>query len=97
MARKTYEVPFPLLSDPEARVLAAYKVVNQLDDKAAKWLIDKNLDIERFSGQTHHKLAIPSMFLISEDRKVVWAHADRNHRQRPPVVAVLDAIKGVKQ
>ena len=36
--------------------------------------------------------AIPAIFLIMQDGKVRWAHADRDYKTRPSVDRLLEAI-----
>ena len=94
--KKTYEVPFPLLSDPEAEVLSAYRVVNQLDGPGVKRLEGFGIDIVRWSKRRHHKIAIPSIFLIDEGGVVRFAHAARDHRTRPSNEALLAKLKELR-
>jgi peroxiredoxin len=88
-----YEVPFPLLSDPDAKVLDAYKVTNNLDGAGTERLKSIGIDIERWSKQKHHKIAIPSIFLIGKDKRVKWAHAAEDHKTRPNIDALIAALK----
>ena len=94
----SYEVPFPLLSDPEAVVHEAYHVANQLDDAGVKRLRGFGINIERWSKRKHHKIAIPSLFLVGKDGKVKSAHAAHDYKSRPAVPALLVALgKAQKQ
>jgi peroxiredoxin len=38
------------------------------------------------------KAAIPSVFLITKDGKVKWAHADRDYKRRPHVDDLLEVV-----
>jgi len=93
--RRTYDVPFPLLSDASAAVHTAYKVTNALNDAQLERLKGFGHDIPKWSGEGHKTIAIPSMFLIGKDRTVRWAHANKNHRTRPRVKPLLEALSQV--
>lgn len=91
----SYEVPFPLLSDPDVKVHEAYRVVDDLGDEGTARLEKLGIDIERWSKRKHHKIAIPAIFLIGKDKKVKWAHAAEDYKTRPaigPLVAALARV-----
>lgn len=97
---KAYEVPFPLLSDPELKAHEAYRVVQQVPPEGVKKLAEYGISLERWSKRKHHKIAVPSLFLLDRDLEVLWAHADRNHRRRPKLdqlLASLDQVEPKKQ
>lgn len=94
---KTYEVPFPLLSDPEAKVHEQFKVANDLNkgEKGHEWLKTKGIDVERWSKRKHHKVAIPSIFLIDQDLVVRFAHAAHDYKTRPKTEALVEKLKEI--
>jgi peroxiredoxin len=92
-----YEVPFPLLSDPDATVLTAYNVANEMKAPAVDKLAGMGFDVERWSKRKHHKIAIPAMFLIDEGGIIRFAHASRDHRTRPDEDALLAALAKLRQ
>lgn len=93
--KKTYDVPFPLLSDVDAEVHDQYRVANALDDAGVEQLKGYGIDIERWNQRKHHKIAIPSIFLIGKDMKVRFAHAAKDYKTRPPVDALLAKLKAL--
>ncbi len=94
-SRDHHDLPFQFLSDSDLVLHKAYKVGFQVGDAMHQRLKKKGMDIERYSGKDHHTIAVPSMFLI-ERGKVRWAHADTDHKKRPTLTKVLEAIDGVK-
>ena len=92
---KTYEVPFPLLSDADAKVHTEYKVVNELDDAGVERLKGFGIDVERWSKRKHHKIAIPSIFLIDEEGVVQFAHAAKDYKTRPDTDALVAKVKAI--
>lgn len=82
-------VPFPLLSDQDLTVHKLFNVLNVLDTETVARYEKWKLNIEDWSEREHHTIAIPSVFLIDENRMVRWAHAAHDHRTRPTVEQIL--------
>ena len=90
--KATYQIPFPVLSDTSAASLLAFHVVNKVDEPTLKKLNSFGIDLEHYSGQSHHEIAIPSLFLIDKTGKVRWAHSDPDFKVRPSTAQILAAI-----
>ena len=92
----TYAIPFPVLSDPELAAHRAYRVLHQADEAEFARLKGFGIDLEKASGQGHHVIAVPSIFVIDRKGVVRWAHADPDYKVRPSTAQVLAAIDGLK-
>jgi peroxiredoxin len=92
VTRNAYEVPFPVLSDPDLKAHEAFNVVLQLDAAGVARLAKYGHDIEKWSGKDHHKMAVPAVFLV-RDGKVAWAHVARDYKTRPSTEQLLTAVK----
>jgi peroxiredoxin len=92
----TYEIPFPVLSDPELVAHEAFRVVHAADDAATARLKSFGMDLEAASGKTHHKFAIPALFVLDRSFTVRWAHADPDYKVRPRSAQILGAIGGLR-
>jgi len=92
VTRNAYEVPFPVLSDPGLKAHEAFNVVLQLDAAGVARLAKYGYDIEEWSGEDHHKMAVPAVFLV-RDGKVAWAHVARDYKTRPSTKQLLTAVK----
>jgi len=97
VTQRAYDVPFPLLSDPDLKAHEAFKVVQQVPPEGVKKLAGYGIDLERWSKRDHHKIAVPAIFLLDAQLQVLWAHADRNHRRRPKLEQLLAAVDGLKK
>jgi peroxiredoxin len=93
--KATYAIPFPVLSDSDATMLEAFHVVNNVDDATLAKLKSLGVDLETYSGRSHHKIAIPSLFLIDRTGIVRWAHSDPEYKVRPSTAQILAAIDAV--
>jgi peroxiredoxin len=94
--KATYAIPFPVLSDSSAAMIEAFHVVNKVDDATLGALKGYGVDLESYSGKTHHEIAIPALFLIDTTGVVRWAHSDPDYKVRPSTAQILAAIDAAK-
>jgi len=92
VTRNAYEVPFPVLSDPDLKAHEAFNVVLQVGVAGVAGLALYGHDIEKWSGKDHHKMAVPAAFLV-RDGKVAWAHVARDYKTRPSAEQLLTVAK----
>ncbi len=88
----SWEIPFPVLSDPDLAAHTAWRVIHHADDAEVRKLAMFGIDVEASSGRAHHDFAIPSMFLVDKGGVVRWAHADPDYKVRPTVEQILSAM-----
>ena len=94
--KATYSIPFPVLSDSDATMIEAFHVVNHVDDATLAKMNGFGVDLEGYSGKTHHEIAVPSLFLIDRTGVVRWAHSDPDFKVRPSTAQILAAIDAAK-
>ena len=83
---------FPVVSDPKAEILDAYGLRYKVPDELAeKYLNEYKIDLEAHSGRTDHVIAVPATYVIAQDRRVVFAYADRYHEARSWLATQLRA------
>lgn len=92
LAQRQYEIPFPVLSDPQLSAHQAFKVVMQMSPELYQKYRDYGIDVEQWSGQSHHQFALASAFVVGADGRVQWAHVSADYRQRPSVAQLLGVI-----
>jgi peroxiredoxin len=90
--KATYAIPFPVLSDSDATMIEAFHVVNKVDDATFGKMKGFGVDLESYSGNAHHEIAIPALFLIDKTGVVRWAHSDPDFKVRPSTAQILSAI-----
>lgn len=90
-----YEIPYPVVSDPDLAVHEAFSVTYQAESEEVEKLAEHGMDIEASSGRDHNKYAIPSIFLIDSGGTVQWAHANRDYSIRPSPEQLLSVIDEV--
>ena len=89
-----HKLDFTLLSDTQAKSLKRYGVAFRVDDGMFGMMKDKyNIDLERSSGEKHHILPVPSVFLIDKDGKIVFVHSNPDYKLRMKGDEILAAAK----
>ena len=94
--RATYTVPFPLLSDQNAKAIAAFQLVKTVSGEELAKMKSFGVDLEHYSGTSQHQIAIPALFLIDRAGIVRWAHSDPDFKVRPNTAQILAAIDAAK-
>jgi peroxiredoxin len=85
---------YRLFSDPQAEAMKKFGVAYRLDDTTVTNYKQKyNVDLERSSGQTHHILPVPAVFILDRTGKIVFVHADPDYKMRMKGAEVLAAAK----
>lgn len=87
-----YDIPYPVLSDPDLTVHEAFDVAYQAEEEEVEQLAEHGMDIEEASGRDHNTYAIPSVFVIDSDGEVRWAHANRDYSIRPSPDQLLSVV-----
>lgn len=93
-----YTLPFPVLSDTDLSFVEGFRVARHVDDAELARLKGFGMDLEASSGQQHHVIAVPAIFLIDRGGVVRWAHSDTDYKTRPSIAqlfAALDAQPGL--
>ena len=85
---------YRLFSDPKAEAMKKFGVAYQVDDATVTNYKQKfNVDLERASGQTHHILPVPAVFILDRGGKIAFVHADPDYKVRMKGAEVLAAAK----
>lgn len=94
--KATYTIPFPVLSDPDAHAIEAFHLIKNVSPEELAKMRSFGIDLEAYSGRTHHQIAIPALFLIDRTGVVRWAHSDPDFKVRPSTAQILAAIDAAK-
>ncbi len=95
--QKKASLGMTLISDPTAAIIKRYQVVNQTSDSLVKTYKEQyNIDLEAASGQKHHIIAIPAVFTIAQDGKVVFAYVNEDYTIRAQSRDILSSLAKLK-
>lgn len=88
----TYEIPFPVLADPELEIHESFNVVYEASEEEVERLAGFGMDLEASSGRDHNSYAIPGVFIIDGEGTIQWAHANEDYSVRPSPEQLLTVI-----
>jgi len=92
------DLGYTLLSDSDATAAEAFGIAFTVPDElVAKYKNDYKIDLEAASGQTHHKLPHPSVFVVSPDGKIQFAYVNEDYKVRLEPEKILEAAKASVQ
>lgn len=74
---------YQLFSDSKAQAMRNFGVAFRVDDPTVSMYKDRfDIDLERSSGESHHILPVPSVFLIDKLEKIVFAYSNPDYKVR---------------
>ena len=89
-AKRDYD--FKIVSDPKAETLKAFNIVNKLDDKLVeKYKSAYKIDVEGDSGEKHHMVAHPAVFIIKKG-KITYADIHTDYKKRTKNFEIIDRL-----
>jgi peroxiredoxin len=94
--KEKYGIQGRFLSDSRMTAAQAFGVAYQVDAKTLKQLKDYGIDLEEASGENHHELPVPAVFIAGTDGviQLTYANPDYTVRIRPKM---LLAVAGTVQ
>ena len=88
-----HDLGFQLLSDSAMTAAVEFGLAWRMPNDMFEKYVGFGIDIEGASGQKHHVLPVPAVFLVGTDRVVHFQHVDPNHRVRLDAEVLLAAAK----
>jgi peroxiredoxin len=89
------DIDFMLVSDSRALALQAFGIAFRVDDPTLEKYQGFGIDLEQASGQKHHALPVPSVFVIDAAGVIQFAYVNPDYRTRVPLRLVRAAIEAV--
>jgi len=76
-------ISYSLLSDSNAATIEAFGLAFHMDDATVKIYKDQyQVDLEKASGQTHHNLPIPAVYIINADGTIGFSYSSPDYKVR---------------
>ncbi len=89
------KLDYTLLSDSKAAALRAFGIAFRVDDATIAKYQGYGIDLEKASGETHHILPVPSVFIIDRGHILQFAFTHPDYRVRVPGSVILAAAKAI--
>jgi peroxiredoxin len=88
------KLSYTIISDPKLAILKPYNVLFKVpEDLVKKYKESYSIDLEASSGEKHHTIAVPAVFVIGKDGRIVYAYADEDYKVRAPEKDIIEALK----
>ncbi len=93
-SKKSYE--YTLLSDSKMNAALAFGLAFRVDGKTLERYKQYGIDLEADSGESHHLLPVPAVFVVDESGKIRFQYVNPDHRIRIDPATLLAAAKAAK-
>lgn len=90
---KDPEVKVTLLSDADMSAARSLGIAFRVDDPTLEKYRSFGVDLATASGQTHHQLPVPAVFIVQRDGRIAYVHANPDFTQRLSPSDLLAAAK----
>jgi peroxiredoxin len=70
-----------------------FGVAYQLDEVTVEKYKGYNLDIEAASGQTHHMLPVPAVFVLDRSGRIAYSYVNPDYKVRLDPAVLIAAAK----
>lgn len=85
---------YSLLYDKEMKIMNAYAVSFQVDDKSVSRYKNADIDLLTANGQKDKAfLPIPATYIISKEGTILYRYFDSDYKKRPSVQEILNNLK----
>ena len=89
------DVEYTLLSDSKMDASRALGIAFRVDDAEYERMKSLGVDLEEASGETHHELPVPAVFIIDTAGTIRFAHVNPDYKVRLEGEAILTAAQQV--
>jgi peroxiredoxin len=94
-SREAKGLGYTLYSDSSLTAARAFGIAFQLDDAMVAQYEAYGIDLEASSGQNHHQLPVPSVFLVEAGGTIRWVYSNPDYQVRPENAALLAAARSL--
>lgn len=85
---------FPIIYDKETKIMKAYAVMFEVDEKTVSRYKNADIDLATASGQKDKiYLPVPAVYIISKEGTIIYRFFDADYRKRATVQDILDNLK----
>jgi peroxiredoxin len=91
-----HDLTYALLSDAQMEAARAFGVAFQVDETTIETYREYGINLEEASGEPHHLLPVPSVFLVGTDGVIRFAHANPDYKVRLDPQVLLAAAKAAR-
>jgi peroxiredoxin len=84
---------YPLLYDKEMKIMKAYAVAFEVDDRTVSRYKNADIDLATANGQKDKVyLPVPAVYIISKEGTILYRYFDSDYKKRASVKEILDNL-----
>jgi peroxiredoxin len=83
---------YDILSDQSLKIMNAYKVAFEVDEKSMGMYKKYGIDFNEKNGANGNHLPVPTVYIINKSGKITYKHFDENFKVRPSVKEILNNL-----
>jgi peroxiredoxin len=89
---------YPIITDDELKIMKAYDVVYQVDNKTVDRYKMASIDLAANNGQKPDAvyLPVPAVYIIGKDGEIKYRFFNEDYKKQAPVKEILDNLVGLK-
>ena len=93
LTKTVHKLPWPVLSDPELKVIKAFKLDHQLTEAELADAERYKMKVPSGPSGTRPTLSYPATYVLGDDGKIKFAHADTTQNRMLTVDHIRDAVE----
>lgn len=90
---KDQSIKYTLLSDATMEAARAFGIAFKVDDATVAQYKKFGIDLEVASGQTHHELPVPAVFVIDKQGVIRFSYANPDYKVRLEADKIVSAAR----
>lgn len=89
---------YPIISDDELKIMKAYDVAYQVDDKTVARYKMASIDLAANNGEKANAvyLPVPAVYVINKQGEITYRYFEPDYKKQPSVREILDNLNGLK-
>ena len=85
---------YPVIYDNEMKIMKAYKVAFEVDEKTVSRYKNADIDLAAANGQKEKVyLPVPAVYIINKESTIVYRYFEFDYKKQAPVQEILNNIK----
>jgi peroxiredoxin len=92
-----HNLKFLLLSDSQVNASQAFRIAYEVDDATLKVLAQHGIDLEAASGEKHHQLPVPAVFLVATTGVIQFEYVNPDYSVRAHPDVLMAAARASRK
>lgn len=94
---RKHDLDYTLLSDARMEASRAFGIAFRVDDATFAQYRDYGIDLEAASGETHHLLPVPSVFIVDSQGVIRFGYSNPDYKVRIPIEELMAEARAVAE